>query len=389
MPEQIAQFKQKQKRRVKSNNYFDYSLLIVWVFLMILGYVLLYSASSYTAMTAYGDSLYFLKRQVLATAVGLIPFFAAFFIDSKVYKRFCPVIYIASFISIFVVLSPLGIEINGAKRWINLGPLQFQPAELVKIGVILITAYMISNCSRESLKSIKNVLKIFAFSFVPAVFLYGVTKNMSSAIIVVLISFIMLVIAGANKKFVAGFIALMIAGTTGLILLAHAMSGSASFRLARILAWLHPENYSESGGYQVMQGLYAIASGGIFGKGLGNSAQKMGFLPESTNDMIFSVICEELGIFGAIAILALFVFLIHRMYLIATHTADLFDAMLVCGIIAQIAVQVVLHVAVVTNSMPNTGVSLPFISYGGTSLAFLMLAMGIVFSVSRKIQRAV
>lgn len=159
------------------------------------------------------------------------------------------------------------------------------------------------------------------------------------------------------------------------------------FRFSRIMVWLNPEEYADSGGYQVMQGLYAIGSGGLFGKGLGNSAQKLGFVPEATNDMIFSIICEELGIFGAICIILLFIFMIRRMRVVACNAPNFFGSMIVIGVMAQISMQVVLNIAVVTNSMPNTGVSLPFISYGGTSLVFLMAEMGLVFSVSKSVKK--
>ena len=197
----------------------------------------------------------------------------------------------------------------------------------------------------------------------------------------------MIIIAGPGRKFYKylGITLGGIAAIGGLILLIR----GSGFRLGRVMAWINPEQYSDDGGYQIMQGLYAIGSGGFFGKGLGNSAQKLGTLPESTNDMIFSIICEELGLFGAICVIAIFIFMILRMRNIALNVpkTDLFGTMLVVGVMLHIAIQVVLNIAVVTNSMPNTGVSLPFISYGGTSLAFLITEMGLVFAVSKSIGR--
>lgn len=376
-----------EKKHIKhrSQNYFDYSLLFVWIFIMLLGYVLLYSASSFVALTAQGDSAYFLKRQIISTCVGCIGMIPAIFIDYRWWKKFDKFIYAMALLSVILVKTPFGIERNGAKRWVGVGPIQFQPAELVKIGVIVMTAYMLSKCGSHALRNVKTCYQIFMISILGAMFVIGLTSNLSSAIIVVAIGALMIILAGACKEFIFSLAGL---GGIGLIaiLVISSLSGK-SFRLSRILVWLHPEQYSDSGGYQVLQGLYAIGSGGLFGKGLGNSAQKLGFVPEATNDMIFSIICEELGIFGAVCIILLFIFMIRRMRVIASNAPDLYGSMLVIGVMAHISVQVVLNIAVVTNSMPNTGVSLPFISYGGTSLAFLMVEMGIVLSVSRRIKR--
>lgn len=376
-----------EKKHIKhrSQNYFDYSLLFVWIFIMLLGYVLLYSASSFVALTAQGDSAYFLKRQIISTCVGCMGMIPAILIDYRWWKKFDKFIYAMALLSVILVKTPLGIERNGAKRWVGVGPIQFQPAELVKIGVIVMTAYMLSKCGSHALRNVKTCYQIFMISILGAMFVIGLTSNLSSAIIVVAIGALMIIVAGACKEFIFSLAGL---GGIGLIaiLVISSLSGK-SFRLSRILVWLHPEQYSDSGGYQVLQGLYAIGSGGLFGKGLGNSAQKLGFVPEATNDMIFSIICEELGIFGAVCIILLFIFMIRRMRVIASNAPDLYGSMLVIGVMAHISVQVVLNIAVVTNSMPNTGVSLPFISYGGTSLAFLMVEMGIVLSVSRRIKR--
>ncbi len=371
----------------KGGKYFDYSLLFICIFTILFGYVLLYSASSYSATSTHDDSLYFLKRQIIATAIGVVGFIVVMVLDYKFFKKIAHILYYVSIASIVLVKTPLGVEINGAKRWVDLGFIQFQPAELVKISVIIVMAAMLSKCKTESLENPKTCWKIFARPFVASILLLGLTSNMSSAIIVFAIGLIMMFIAGAGIRFYKwlGVVAL---GGSCLGMLVLLVTGSG-FRGERIMTWLNPEQYSEEGGYQVMQGLYAIASGGFFGKGLGNSAQKLGTLPESTNDMIFSIICEELGLFGAVCVIAIFIFMIFRMKTIANHVPknDLFASLLVVGITVHIAIQVFLNIAVVTNSMPNTGVSLPFISYGGTSLAFLITEMGFVFSVSRSIGR--
>lgn len=369
----------------RARGYFDYSLLFVWIFIMLLGYVLLYSASSYVALTSYGNSFYFLRKQVFSTAVGLLPMGFCTIIDYRRWRNFAKYAYIGSLITVFLVLSPIGIENHGAKRWVGVGPLQFQPAEVVKIGVILMTAYMLSKCGAHALRNVKICYQIYAPAIIGGVLIVGITSNLSSAIIIFGIGAIMIIITGADKKFALSLVAL-----GGLFLMVILIAGAAmgkGFRFSRIMVWLNPEEYADSGGYQVMQGLYAIGSGGLFGKGLGNSAQKLGFVPEATNDMIFSIICEELGIFGAICIILLFIFMIRRMRVVACNAPNFFGSMIVIGVMAQISMQVVLNIAVVTNSMPNTGVSLPFISYGGTSLVFLMAEMGLVFSVSKSVKK--
>jgi cell division protein FtsW len=188
----------------------------------------------------------------------------------------------------------------------------------------------------------------------------------------------MLIVACKNNK---GFIALIVV-LLGLAVVALLAFGG--FRATRIMVWLNPEQYSSEGGFQVLQGLYAIGSGGLFGKGLGQSVQKLGFVPEAQNDMIFTIVCEELGLFGGIAVLLLFAFLIWRFMVVANNAPDLFGSLIVVGVMAHIAVQVILNVAVVTNTVPNTGVTLPFISYGGTSVVFLLMEMGLVLSVARR-----
>lgn len=375
----------KTKKR-RSQGYFDYSLLAVWIFVMLLGFVLLYSASSYTGLTQYNDSFYFLKGQIKNSAIGLVLMLITIFvIKYEVWGMFAKILYFGSIGSIFLVLTPLGIEKNGAKRWVNLGIIQFQPAEAVKLAAIIMTAALLAKCSSTALRKGKTCWQIYSVSLVGAALLFFITSNLSSALIVAGVGAVMLIIAGAGIKFTGVIGAAGGIGAIGLIILAEVPN--LGFRLQRIAVWKNPEEYMDGKGFQVMQGLYAIGSGGLFGKGLGNSAQKLGFVPEASNDMIFAIICEELGIFGAVCVVMLFVFLFRRMRVIASNAPDLFGTMLVIGIMAHLSIQVVLNIAVVTNTIPNTGVSLPFISYGGTALMFQMVEMGMVLSVSRRIKR--
>lgn len=220
-----------------------------------------------------------------------------------------------------------------------------------------------------------------------AAMVYFITSNLSSAIIIMGISVLMVFVASPDyKKFVLMVLAVIAAAAIVIVMTVNAGDSLEGFRSERILAWLDPESYAQGKGFQTLQALYAIGSGGIWGKGLGQSMQKLSFIPEAQNDMIFSIICEELGLFGAIAIILMFIMLLWRMMIVANNAKDLFGAMLVVGVMGHIAIQAVLNIAVVTATIPNTGISLPFISYGGSSVLFLLIEIGLVLSVARGIQ---
>lgn len=367
-----------QRRRKKvSRAGVDYSLLVVVVFLLGFGLVMLYSSSYYSASLKFDDAAWYLKKQIVATALGIVAMIFFTFVDYRWYKKFTWLIFAGSILSVFLVLTPLGIEANGARRWVDLKVISIQPAEIVKIAVILCMAAILSY-NVKKINGLVNIIMVYTLALIPAGIIFFITDNFSSAIIVAAIGAIMLIVACKNNK---GFIALII------ILLALAVIALlffGGFRATRILVWLNPEQYSNEGGFQVLQGLYAIGSGGLFGKGLGQSVQKLGFVPEAQNDMIFTIICEELGLFGGLAVLLLFAFLIWRFMVIANNATDLYGSLIAVGVMAHIAVQVILNVAVVTNTIPNTGVTLPFISYGGTSVVFLLSEMGIVLSIARR-----
>lgn len=374
-------------RRKKDNktSYFDYSLLFIIIFLIGFGLVMLYSTSSYNAQMKFGDSTYYLKSQIFATILGMFAMFIVMMIDYNFYYPFGGIFYFVGFVLVLGVLSPLGMELNGARRWINLKFTSFQPAEAVKLIMIIFMAYMINELGPK-IKTKRAFFMLFGAVSLQAAFLGLITNNMSSAIIVEGIGIVMVFVASPKYSH---FLALGgILAAFGGVFLFYEKFVSSSFRLERIQVWMDPSNekYVNEGGYQVLQALYAIGSGGVLGKGLGNGIQKMGFVPEAQNDMIFTIICEELGIVGALGVVAMFVFMIWRFMIIANNAPDLFGAMLVVGVLAHISIQVVLNIAVVTNTIPNTGVTLPFISYGGTSVLFLMAEMGIVLSVSRRIR---
>ena len=377
------------KRKEHSIAYFDYSLLAILICLICFGLVMLYSTSSYSAMMKQnGDSLFYFKRQVLFCIVGLIGMWIVSRIDYHWYFERSKFFYFISIFMMFLVKTPLGKEVNGAKRWIKL-PFgqQLQPAEIAKIAIILFIPALICTMGRE-IKTLEGIAKVLAWGAFSAAVVFIITENLSTAIIVMGITCIMIfVVHPKTRIFIIIAVGIILIGIVGARVLGMAMETSGNFRLRRILVWLNPEKYASEGGYQIMQALYAIGSGGFFGKGLGNSAQKM-IIPEVQNDMILSIICEELGVFGAIMVLILFGMLLYRLLFIAQNAPDLYGSLVVSGIFAHIALQVILNVMVVINCIPTTGITLPFISYGGTSVLFLMAEMGLALGVSSKIKIA-
>ena len=376
------------KKKEHSIAYFDYSLLAILICLICFGLVMLYSTSSYSAMMKQnGDSLFYFKRQVLFCIVGLIGMWIVSRIDYHWYFERSKFFYFIS-IMMFLVKTPLGKEVNGAKRWIKLPfEQQLQPAEIAKIAIILFIPALICTMGRE-IKTLEGIVKVLAWGAFSAAVVFIITENLSTAIIVMGITCIMIfVVHPKTRIFIIIAVGIILIGIVGARVLGMAMETSGNFRLRRILVWLNPEKYASEGGYQIMQALYAIGSGGFFGKGLGNSAQKM-IIPEVQNDMILSIICEELGVFGAIMVLILFGMLLYRLLFIAQNAPDLYGSLVVSGIFAHIALQVILNVMVVINCIPTTGITLPFISYGGTSVLFLMAEMGLALGVSSKIKIA-
>lgn len=366
----------------KMHSYYDYSLLFLILFLVCFGLVMIYSTSSYNAQRLNGDPAYYLERQALFAGAGIIIMLFVSKIDYRIYINKFPVIKIRPLIALYFLCLFLqtyvlifGDETKGSKRWIDMGALgRFQPSELTKIAVILFTAYIV-NLAPKKLDKFRGFLRVCLF-IAPLLGLI-IVENLSTAIIICVIMVSICFVASKKKAYyVISGLLIGVVGVASIFLV--------SYRSDRITAWLHVE--TAENGYQILQGLYAIASGGVFGKGLGESMQKLGFIPESHNDMIFSVICEELGLFGAFALILLFILLIWRIFIIAINSADLFGGLIATGVLAHIATQVLINIAVVTNTIPSTGITLPFISYGGSSLMVLLFEMGIVLSVSNQIK---
>lgn len=356
-------------KRSSGKRSYDRVLLAVVLLLAGIGLVLLWSTSAYNGRVKFNDELYYLKKQGFATLLGIFGMAVAAGID---YRRWIPFVipgYLAA-ILLSVAVMLFGDEYNGSRRWLSLGPFSFQPSEFAKVAVILFLAWFVSKNAAKIGKFSRLVLMMLPV--LPIVALVG-ASNLSTAIIILGIAVVLVFVASPKYS---QFIWM---GSAGVAFMAVFLA-MESYRLERLAIWRNPEKYEK--GYQTLQGLYAIGSGGLFGRGLGSSIQKLGFLPEAQNDMIFSIICEELGLVGASVIVILFQILIWRFFVIATKAKDLFGALIASGAMAHIMIQVILNIAVVTNTIPNTGITLPFISYGGTSVLFLMLEMGLVLSVS-------
>ena len=377
----------KHKKKEQSEYFFDYSLLFIVLFLLGFGMVMIYSASSYSAFEEYKDTAYYLKKQLTAVVIGLVLMIIVANIPYRFWEKFALFGYLVAASLIPLVLTPLGVKSHGARRWIKIPGLglNLQPAEVAKVGIILFLAVLVCKMGR-GIRSFKGFCVMMLFPVPLAAEVYIITKNMSSALIILGIAVIMVFVASPDyKKFVI-MVLLVVGAASVLIYLVASGSDILKFRGNRIRSWLDPESDPSDTGFQTLQGLYAIGSGGIWGKGLGQSMQKLSFLPEAQNDMIFSIICEELGLFGAVAVILMFIMLLWRMMVIANNATDLFGAMLVVGVMGHIAVQAILNIAVVTATIPNTGISLPFISYGGSSVMFLLIEIGLVLSVARRIQ---
>ncbi|MCM1187997.1 MAG: putative lipid II flippase FtsW [bacterium] len=378
----------RRKRKEQSEYFFDYSLLFIVLFLLGFGLIMIYSASSYEAFQDFKDAAYYLRKQLIAIVIGLVLMIFVANIPYHFWERFYVLGYIISAALIPLVKTSLGVKSHGAYRWIKIPVLglNLQPAEVAKLGMILFLAVMVCKIGK-GVRTMKGFLFMVLLPMPIVLEVYLITKNLSSAIIILGISVLMVFVASPDyKKFVIMGLCGVAAVSVLVFLIVSSGGELGGFRSERIAAWLDPESQAQDKGFQTLQALYAIASGGVWGKGLGRSMQKLSFLPEAQNDMIFSIICEELGLFGAVAIILMFIMLLWRMMVIANNAPDLFGAMLVVGVMGHIAIQAILNIAVVTNTIPNTGISLPFISYGGSSVMFLLIEIGLVLSVAKRIQ---
>lgn len=366
----------------------DTNLLVVLFFIMVFGFIMIYSASYYKAgmSSAFNnDSMYFLKRQVVFSMVGVLAMLMVAGVNYHLICRFAGVGYLACFGFVALLFTPLAITANEATRWVQLGPVQVQVAEPVKILMIVFMATLLTAKGRH-IKSWLSMIKIMIPAGIIAVLIWKVSDNMSSAVIILgTAAFMMFVVHPEYWKFIVAILIVGI-GVTAIVYYVASMDpaqAAESFRFERIRAWLDPYEYETGKAMQALQGLYAIGSGGLWGKGLGNSIQKLGKIPEPYNDYIFAIICEELGIFGAGLIVLLFIYLLYRIYIISQTAEDLLGRMISIGVFSHIALQVILNLLVVTGLFPTTGVTLPFFSYGGTATVFLLMEIGLVLNVNK------
>lgn len=368
----------------------DTNLLVVLSFIMVFGFVMIYSASYYTAgmSKAYNyDPMYLLKNQVIYSMLGIVAMLVVANINYHVWSRFAVLGYIFCIILVLLLKVPgLGVKVKGATRWLRFGPVQFQVAEPVKLIMIVFMATLIV-AKGSRLKSWLSMLKMMIPSAIIAVMIWKISDNMSTAAILLGTAvFMMYVVHPEQWKFIvcALGVAVVIAGVIVYVKnLDPTALADADFRFGRIRAWLEPYEYEKDTAYQSLQAVYAIGSGGLWGKGLGNSIQKLGKIPEPFNDYIFAIICEELGIFGAGLIILLFIYLLYRIYTVSQTAEDLLGRMITIGVMSHIALQVILNLLVVTRLFPTTGVTLPFFSYGGTATVFLLMEIGLVLSVNK------
>lgn len=367
----------------------DFNIWVALIFLCCFGLIMVLSASSFKCASSKEcnyDSMYYFKRQTFFVILGFIGILGFRHYDYRRLKSLSLAAYVISIICIFLLLTPLGISVNGARRWLGRGSIRFQVAEVVKIAVILFLSNMVTTYSKY-LSKVQLTFYLWLAGGIPAALLFKISNDLSSAIIVLGITFGISFICTKTVKLHAGVLAAVVAIAALYVLNIwnHLPTpeelSDASFRVGRIAAWLAPERYSDNQGYQILQALYAIGNGGFLGKNLGNSIQKLYAIPEAHTDMIFSIVCEELGLLGATLLISLFLYLLYQLLRLALSTKDLFGSVIVLGIFLHISLQTVINLAVNVNLFPNTGLTLPFISYGGTSVFLLLMEMSIVFSI--------
>lgn len=355
----------------------DFPLLVSIILLLCIGIIMVSSASSYSALSKYDDSNFFLVKQLGFAIVGFIAMIVISTIDYKKYKKVSYLFYGLTLILMILVLTPLGVSVNGAKRWLGIGDFfRFQPSEIMKIALVLATATYVS-CNYKKLNSWKGYI-------VPAIFLLAVgivmyLQDHLSGMIVMIVASVSIIFSSGIKLKWKVIIPIIIVG----IALVGVFLFSDEYRLSRVTAFLHPEEDIRGTNWQAAQSLYALGSGEIFGLGLGQSRQKYLWLPEAQNDFIFSVLGEEFGLIGSVSVILIFLFFIYRGFRIAITCKELYGSMLAAGIVSVFALQIFVNIAVVTSSMPVTGMPLPFFSYGGTALFINLCTMGILLNISR------
>lgn len=367
----------KRKKEKAVSGKLDITFLSFVLILLTIGLVMLFSASYAFSYEHYGNSYKFITRQALFAVVGVAVMLVISKIDYHVWRKFAVVLYLAAIaMLVFVKAMPPMLKGKDVKRWIVIGPINFQPSEIAKFAVILLFSSLIA-ANYKQMKSLKFVAFLVLLLAVPCG-LVVIEPHLSATVLIFAIGIVLLIVGGIQKRYIIGGV---IVGTGGGIL--AIATGIISYGSDRIKYWLDPWADAKYKGFQTIQSLLAIGSGGVLGRGIGQSRQKYLWLPEPHNDFIFAIVCEELGLIGALVIILFFCLLVWRGFTIAMRAQDKFGSLLTIGLTFQVGLQAMLNIWVVTNTIPNTGISLPFFSYGGTSLLILLAEMGIVLSVSR------
>lgn len=376
--------KVKKKENISIKKPFDFILCFTIFLLLSLGIVMVLSASAPSSLSTNGNSYEYVIKQSVFALIGIVLMFIISKIDYRIYKKLYKWAYPLAIIALISVAIPvIGVKVNGARRWINLGFGQFQPSEIAKIALIIFYAGYLSENKNELGYFWKGCVKSFCYLIPPIAILFFIQDHLSASIVIIAIISIMMIMAGTKLRH---FLSIGITGGSaaiaGMLLLAT-VSDKGNFRLARLTTFMNPFADKRGDGWQVVQSLYAIGSGGLFGVGLGESKQKYLYIPEPHNDFIFAIIAEELGFIGCSVVIGLFAIFIWRGLLTAMKAQDLFGSLLAVGITSLVGIQAIINIAVVTSSMPATGMSLPFFSYGGTALLILLCSMGILLNISR------
>jgi len=366
----------------------DYILCIVVLLLLSLGIIMVLSSSAPQSLSEWGNSYEYVKKQLGFGIFGIVLMFIISRIDYRKYQKFSKLAYVVACVVLLLVIVPgIGKSVNGARRWINLGFGQFQPSEIAKVCLIGFYAAYLTKHKDELGTFWKGFVKPFVWLVPPIAILFFVQDHLSASLVIILVVSMMMMMAGTRiKHFVTIGSVGAVGGLAGMIALAKA-TGIGEFRLKRLTSFLDPWADFDDSSWQIVQSLYAIGSGGLFGAGLGESKQKFLYIPEPHNDFIFSILAEELGFIGCLVVIILFAILIWRGVLIAMKAPDMFGSLLAVGITSLVAIQVIINIAVVTSSIPVTGMPLPFFSYGGTALVILLCAMGVLLNISRESQK--
>ena len=368
--------KDDRRRRIRGGERVDIPFLVILLTVLAVGLTMLYSASFAQSLydTGYESSTQYLVKQAVCAALGLVAMFFVSRIPAEFWLKIAWPLYIASIVLLLLVLA-FGQTVNGAKRWISIAGVQFQPSEIAKFTMILLLAKLTRNYGSDA-KTFRYGVLGFSGAMLGILVPLALERHLSAIMLLGMVAVVMMFVAGTKARW-------LLAGAGGAVVFMIVYVSLLGYAGDRITAWFHPEEDPGNTGYQILQSLYAIGSGGLFGLGLGKSRQKYMYLPFQYNDYIFAVICEELGLVGALLIVILFAALILRGYWIALRARDRFSTVLAAGLITQIAIQTIMNMGVVTNMLPSTGVALPFFSYGGTALAVNLAEMGILLSISR------